>query len=309
MEQGIKPVYVFDGKPPQLKGGELKKRADLKKKAEADMAAAKAADDMATVVKFERRQVRVTKEQNNEAMKLLELMGVPVIRAPGEAEAQCAELCKAGLVYATATEDMDALTFGTPRQVRHMLASKERLKKFKIHEYNLANALEGLGMSMDEFIDLCILLGCDYTDSIKGIGPTKAFKYLKDYKSIEKLLPEIKDVKTGKGNLKFTLPESFMFAEARSLFQKPEVTPGKDIKLEWNGPDREACLKFLVDEKGFNRERMERGLDRLKKCKNKGNQKRLDSFFGVIKSVKTNKRKKPDSKTKGKKNAKKKKTK
>lgn len=309
MEQGIKPVYVFDGKPPALKGGELKRRAELRKKAAADMAAAKAADDIAAVVKYERRNVRVTKEQCEEAIKLLELMGVPVVRSPGEAEAQCAELCKAGAVYATATEDMDALTFGTPRQVRHMLASKERLKKFKIHEYNLKDALEGLGMTHDEFIDLCILLGCDYTDAIKGVGPSKAFKYVKDYKSIEKLLPVVKEVKTQKGKLKFTIPEDFMFAEARKLFQKPDVTPGKDVKLEWKDPDRESFLKYMVDEKGFNRERMERGLDRLKKCKNKGNQKRLDSFFGVIKSVKTNKRKKPDSKGKGKNAKKKKKTK
>merc|ERR1719189_591769 len=125
-----------------MKGGELKKRGEAKKKAAEEMKAAQLADDQEAIAKFEKRMTRVTKKQNEEAIKLLTLMGIPVVQAPGEAEAQCAELCKGGLVFATATEDMDALTFRTPRQVRHMLASKERQKKFKIHEYNLEKALK-----------------------------------------------------------------------------------------------------------------------------------------------------------------------
>lgn len=301
MEQGIKPVYVFDGKPPQLKSGELKKRIEAKKKAQADMEAAKEAGNVEEIVKFERRNVRVTREQNAEAKKLLRLMGIPIVEAPSEAEAQCAELCKHDKVYATATEDMDALTFGTKRMVRHMMASKERQKKLKIHEYNLKDALDGLGMDMDEFVDMCILLGCDYTEKIAGVGPKKAFQYVKDYKSIDSILPEVAKVKTGKGDKqkqRFTVPESFLYKEARHLFKEPEVTPAKDITLSWEDPKREELIKFMCDEKGFNIDRMNKGIERLKACKKKGNQKRLESFFGAVSIIKNKKRKKPDTKSK-----------
>lgn len=58
---------------------------------------------------------QVTKQHNDECKRLLRLMGIPVIDAPSEAEAQCASMAKAGLVYGVATEDMDVLTFGAPR--------------------------------------------------------------------------------------------------------------------------------------------------------------------------------------------------
>jgi hypothetical protein len=53
-------------------------------------------------------------------------MGVPVVDAPSEAEAQCAAMAKAGVVYAAATEDMDCLTFGAPRLIRNLMASQVR---------------------------------------------------------------------------------------------------------------------------------------------------------------------------------------
>lgn len=267
------------------------------------MEAAKEAGNVEDIVKFERRNVRVTREQNEDAKKLLRLMGIPVVEAPSEAEAQCAELCKHDLVYATATEDMDALTFGTKRMVRHMLASKERQKKLNIHEYNLKQALDGLGMDMDEFIDMCILLGCDYTDKIAGVGPKKAFQYVKDFKSIDAIIPEVQKVKTGKGDkqkARFVVPEKFLYKEARHLFKKPEVTPASEIKLSWDPPKREELSKFMCEEKGFNIDRMNKGVDRLIACKKKGNQKRLESFFGAVSIIKNKKRKKPDTKSKSK---------
>ena len=109
---GIKPVYVFDGKPPQMKSGELALRMAKRAKAELDLAAAQAAEDMEDVDKFSRRLVKVSRQHNEDCKELLRLMGVPVLTAPCEAEAQCAELARKNKVFATATEDMDALTFG-----------------------------------------------------------------------------------------------------------------------------------------------------------------------------------------------------
>lgn len=111
LENGIKPVYVFDGKPPDLKTGELAKRAERREEAQKALEKATEAGDAADMEKFNRRLVRVTQQHNAEAKELLKLMGVPYIEAPCEAEAQCAVLARSGKVYGTATEDMDALTY------------------------------------------------------------------------------------------------------------------------------------------------------------------------------------------------------
>lgn len=76
--------------------------------------------EAAEAAKMTKRTVRLEKKQSDEVARLMRLMGVPVVEAPCEAEAQCAAMAKAGLVWATATEDMDALTFGTPVLLRHL---------------------------------------------------------------------------------------------------------------------------------------------------------------------------------------------
>ena len=179
METGIKPVYVFDGKPPQLKGDELAKRTAKRVKAEADLAAAKEAGAAGDVDRFNRRLVKVGRSQNDDCKTLLRLMGVPVLTAPCEAEAQCAELAKKGKVYATATEDMDALTFRTPKLLRKLTYSQgggktkdgKAREKQPVIEIDTEKVLTEMGLSYEQFVDLCILCGCDYSSTIKGVGP------------------------------------------------------------------------------------------------------------------------------------------
>ncbi|CAM9789737.1 unnamed protein product, partial [Discosporangium mesarthrocarpum] len=123
LSKGVKPCYIFDGKPPQLKGGELAKRTAKRVKAEEELKAATEAENRDDVDKFSRRLVKVTRNHNEDCKTLLRLMGVPVIDAPSEAEAQCAALAREGVVFGTATEDMDALTFHTPKLLRKMTFS------------------------------------------------------------------------------------------------------------------------------------------------------------------------------------------
>lgn len=123
-----------------------------------------------------------------DAKHLVQLMGLPCIEAPGEAEAQCAQLCKEGKAFATITEDMDALTFGTPVLIRGLNSKKE-----PINQIELDKVLEGFEVNMEEFIDLCILLGCDYTKTVKGMGLVKAFKFIKEQKTIEKVLEAVEN--------------------------------------------------------------------------------------------------------------------
>ena len=110
LDNGIKPVYVFDGAAPKLKSGELAKRRARLNEAKESLENAIQSENVDDIKKFEKRTVRVTKEHNDDVKRLLQLLGIPIIEAPGEAEAQCAELAKSGAVYAAATEDMDSLT-------------------------------------------------------------------------------------------------------------------------------------------------------------------------------------------------------
>ncbi|KAF3428721.1 hypothetical protein E2986_09729 [Frieseomelitta varia] len=306
VEQGIKPVYVFDGKPPDLKGGELAKRAERRDEAQKLLQAAEEAGNAEDVEKFNRRLVKVTKTHAEEAKQLLQLMGIPFIdvgrysryrirHAPCEAEAQCAALVKAGKVYATATEDMDALTFGCNVLLRRLTFSEAR--KMPIQEFHFDKVLEGLELNHNEFIDLCIMLGCDYTNSIKGVGPKRAIELIKTHRSLEKIIENL-DTK------KFPIPEDWNYKQARLLFQEPEITDPETIDLKWTEPDEEGLIKYLCGDKQFNEERVRNGAKKLHKARNTSTQGRLDTFFKVLSSPNPLKRKVEDSKTTNKKNKK-----
>lgn len=122
-------------------------------------------------------------------------MGVPVVEAPTEAEAQCAELVKKGKAWAVGTEDMDALTFGCPVLLRYLTYSEAR--KQPVLEVTLERVLSELGFSMDQFIDLCILMGCDYIETLPKIGKERAHDLMKQYGSIEAILKNVRRERPG----------------------------------------------------------------------------------------------------------------
>ncbi|XP_076147193.1 flap endonuclease 1 isoform X2 [Alosa pseudoharengus] len=283
LDNGIKPVYVFDGKPPQLKSGELEKRTERRAEAEKQLAQAQEAGEQENIDKFTKRLVKVTKQHNDECKKLLSLMGVPYVEAPCEAEASCAALVKAGKVFATATEDMDGLTFGTNVLLRHLTASEA--KKLPIQEFHFSRILQEIGLSHEQFIDLCILLGCDYCGTIKGVGPKRAIDLIKQHGSIEEILENI-DLK------KYPPPEDWLYKEARRLFLEPEVVDCSTVDLKWNEPDEEGLLKFMCDEKQFSEERIRNGCKKIMKSRQGSTQGRLDTFFTVTGSL-SSKRKEP----------------
>ena len=159
-------------------------------------------------------------------------------------------MLRSGQVYATASEDMDSLTFGTPVLLRHLTFSEAR--KMPIDEYHYSKAVEGLEMTHDQvrpsaaelgvrvwpakcdevrtravvgqFIDLCILLGCDYCDSIRGIGPKKAVEFIKKYGNIEKVLESL-------DKTKYPIPDDWNYQGARELFKNPEVKDPAEVEV------------------------------------------------------------------------------
>ncbi|KAL8633277.1 hypothetical protein Q9189_000998 [Teloschistes chrysophthalmus] len=278
VDNGIKPLYVFDGPPPKLKSGELAKRFARKREAEEQHAEAKETGSTEQVDKFSRRGVKVIREHNDECKKLLKLMGVPYIVAPSEAEAQCAVLARAGKVYAAASEDMDTLCFDSPILLRHLTFSEQR--KEPILEIHLDQVLEGLEMERKQFIDLCILLGCDYVDPIPKIGPSSALKLIRDHGTLEAVLENLRD----DPKKRYEIPEFWPFEDARQLFINPDVRQADhpECDFQWNGPDVEGLVKFLVTEKGFSEDRVRNAAARLQKNLKNSQQARLEGFFKPI---------------------------
>jgi flap endonuclease-1 len=290
ISEGIRPVFVFDGKPPSFKNNELTKRRAKAKEASEKLKQAKEDGNIEEEEKQSKRLVRAGQKENEDCMKLLQLMGIPIVKAPCEAEAQAAAMAKAGSVHAVGTEDMDALTFATPLLYRKMTFASG---KADIQKLNYQQAIDGLNLSSDEFIDLCILLGCDYCDSIRGIGPKTALKLIQQHRTIEKILPTLDRKKYGipdnwlppkieddekEENNEFTP----VYEEARKLFKNHEVI--KDVKLDWK-PCQEAELKkYLVEEMGFNPDRVSSSIDKLQKAFKAlaKPQTRMDSFFKVL---------------------------
>ncbi|KAF4626914.1 hypothetical protein G7Y89_g11243 [Cudoniella acicularis] len=277
VDNGIKPVYVFDGAPPKLKSGELAKRFQRKAVATEGLEEAKETGTAEDVEKFSRRTVRVTREHNAECQRLLKLMGIPYIIAPTEAEAQCAVLARAGKVYAAASEDMDTLCFDSPVLLRHLTFSEQR--KEPIQEIFLDKVLAGLDMDRKQFVDLCILLGCDYLDPVPKVGPHTALKLIREHKTLENFVESTKDPKS-----KFTIPEDWPYADARELFFNPDVRPADhaDCEFKWEAPDVDGLVQFLVTEKGFSEDRVRAGAARLQKDLKSSAQARLEGFFKPV---------------------------
>ncbi|PGG97801.1 flap endonuclease 1 [Polytolypa hystricis UAMH7299] len=278
VDNGIKPVYVFDGAPPKLKSGELAKRFARKSEAQESHEEAREIGTAEEVEKFSRRTVRVTREHNAECKKLLKLMGVPYIDAPTEAEAQCAVLARAGKVYAAASEDMDTLCFDSPILLRHLTFSEQR--KEPIQEIHLDRVLEGLGMEMKQFVDLCILLGCDYLDPIPKVGPNTALKLIREHGTLEKVVEAI----TSDPKKKYVIPDDWPYEQARELFFNPDVRTADhpECDFKWENPDVEALVKFLVEDKGFSEDRVRSGAARLQKNLKTAQQSRLEGFFKPV---------------------------
>ncbi|XP_047309089.1 flap endonuclease 1-like isoform X1 [Impatiens glandulifera] len=263
LEAGLKPIYVFDGKPPDLKKHELMKRNSRRADAVDGLNEALIHGNEDDIKKFSRQTVKVTEKHKEDCKKLVRLMGLPGIQAPSEAEAQCSMLCKSREVYAMASEDMDSLAFGAPRLLRHF--TDAITKKVPVMEFVVSKALEELNLTMDQFIDLCILCGCDYCDTIYGVGGKTSLKLIRLHGSIEKILENI-------NRERYKVPEDWGYEAVRKLFKEPEVyTDSSQLNIESTSPDKEGLMEFLVGQNSFSHDKVTKSIEKITAA-NKSNQ-------------------------------------
>ncbi|XP_061696289.1 probable flap endonuclease 1 homolog isoform X2 [Syngnathoides biaculeatus] len=263
LEHDIKPVFVFDGRPPGEKFAALQKRAE-------------AAGWRSFI------HLGTGSLQTKKSVHLLKLLGVPVVQAPGDAEALCAWLVREKTVEAVASEDMDTLPFGAHVLIRHLNAKKDS----DIVEYSLPVLLEKLQLTHKEFVDLCILLGCDYCDKIAGLGPKRALTLIQKYRTIENVILHI-------NKMTYPVPNNWKYKEARKLFL--DAPHAETPELVWTEPDEEALVEFFCRCTYVKEERIRHRMARFRHIREskrqqrekemaKGHctQTRMDDFFRVL---------------------------
>lgn len=247
VESGIRPIFVFDGKPLEIKSKEIEKRNARRDEAQKKYEEAEAVGNKEEMMKYDKRKIKITAKHNNEIKELLRLMGIMFVESENEAEALCSQMCKEQVVDYVCTEDMDALCFGAPKLLRNP-------KKDVFHEYDLKEILQKVKMSFEEFVDFCILLGCDYTGTLPGIGVKRSENLIRDHKNIENILEHLKI-------------EEYNYQPARDTFftlkSKHEI---KNVHVEWENYDREGVLE-LLKRNNFDEIRISNALDRYEKCK------------------------------------------
>jgi flap endonuclease-1 len=270
LELGIRPLYVFDGKPPELKKKTIEERRAVKETAEREWKLALEAGDLKRALSKATRTSRLDSDMIEDSVSLLDAMGIPWIRAPSEGEAQMGHMVRKGDLWAGASQDFDALLFGTPNLVRNLtLAGKRRLPSGKTIDVSpeiiaLSDVLSELHISREQLVDMSILIGTDFNDGVRGIGPKKALGLVRELGSLERI--------SARGKVR--VPEEF--EEVRKIFLEPEVTD--DYSLRWKAVDGEAVRKVLCDKHGFSVDRIDAVLAKLAAKSDARAQSSLDSW-------------------------------
>jgi len=270
VEEGIKPIYVFDGKPHPLKLHTLQKRMEIKSEAEREWKEAIERGDMQEAFKKAIRTSRINEEIVKESKRLLAALGIPYIDAPGEGEAQAAYMARKGSVDGVASQDFDCLLFGSPCLIRNLAVTGKRKLPDKqiwidvpIEEILLENVLKKNEITREQLVDIAILIGTDFNEGIKGIGPKKALMLVKKYGSMEKIME----------NEGINIEN---YEEVKKIFLEPDVSD--EYKIEFNEVDEEEAMKILCDEHQFSENRVKKAIEKYKKFAKSFKQSSLFDF-------------------------------
>jgi flap endonuclease-1 len=272
---GIKPAYVFDGKPPVLKKAVLRKRMEVRMAAQGRYEEALRVGDSEKARVYGQASVRLKDQMLGASKELLRLMGVPTVQAPSEGEAQAAYMAERGDVWASASQDYDSILFAAPRLVRNVSVSGRRKLPGK-NVYiqvspelvDLQVLLRTLGITREQLVDLGILIGTDYNPGgVAGFGPKSALKLIKKYGDAKSVLATIH-------------PSRFAFElnDVKSFFLQPEVS--SEYFLTWRPIDGDGIVSLLCGEYDFSEERVKKALADLSSAlKDVARDSTLDGWF------------------------------
>ena len=264
MEKGIKPVFVFDGKPTTLKQATIDERRKLRDTAGAKWKEAVERGDDEEAYKQARSSTRVDETITSTSKELLRLMGIPVVQAAGEGEAQAAHMVAQGDARYVVSQDYDTLLFGAPTLVRNLTVSgKRKIRGRQItvspERIILADTLAGLKLTREQLIQIGILTGTDFNPGVDGVGAKTGLKIVLKGEFESKLHDKIPDFD----------PSPIM-----EMFLHPPVTT--DYSVAAGHPDAEGIKKMLCDGYDFSEERVNRALEGFTA---KAGQKTLESWF------------------------------
>ena len=271
VEARIRPIYAFDGKPHPLKTKTIEARRKRKEIAEKEWMEALEAGDLAKAKSKAQQTSRLTDEMIKQTKTLLDSLGIPYVQSPSEGEAQASYMVKKGDAYAVGSQDFDCLLVGSPILVRNLTSSgrrklpgKEAYAKVFPKQIRLKSNLKTLGITQKQLVDMAILIGTDFNEGIKGIGPKKSLQMIKKAGNVENALSTF-----GSENA----PTFEEIKEIRKIFLKPEVTDDYDI--HWSVPDNDKVLKILCDDHHFSRDRVEPVLEKYSNVEHMMKQKTL----------------------------------
>ena len=259
MLQDVKLVVVFDGKMPKLKKSTIISREERKKLAEEKLERAKEEEDIELISKYAKQTTRLTDDMLKESKELIKSLGLPVIQAPKESDAQIAFMNEKDDVWACASSDYDCLLHGAPRLITNLTLSQRRKlpsgSTVKIYPemIELKQALKHLDINNDQLIALSILVGTDYNKGIRGIGPKTALKLVQQHKDFNELFKEVK--------------ADFNWKRVFAIFKSMPVM--KNYQLKWEKPNVEKVKEILVEKHEFNEERVDKVLEKFNLIKKK----------------------------------------
>ncbi len=276
VEMGIKPIYVFDGKPPSLKEVEIQRRAKIKQDAQVKYERAIKEGKIEEARTYAQATSKLKDYMTEDSKRLLNLMGIPWIQAPSEGEAQAAHLAKRGDADYCASQDYDSLLFGAPKLIRNVtISGKRRLPSKNVvidvvpEIVELERVLKECGISYEQLVDVGILIGTDFNpDGIEGLGPKTALKLVKEHGTLENTLPHLK-------NAEFPAEPR----RIREIFLNPPIT--NNYRVEWKEPDLEGIVNFICRERDFSEDRVRKSVERMQKGLTQAKGKStLDKWFG-----------------------------
>jgi len=266
-------VFVFDGEPPELKQHEIMKRRELREKATLEWHEALEKGDYATAFSKAVMTSRLTRSLVEDAKYLLSLLGIPLVQAQSEAEAQGAYMAMKGEVWAASSKDYDSLLFGAPRLLRFLtisgrefLPSKGISRPLKPELIELDSFLGSYSITREQLIDIAIMIGTDFNEGVKGIGPKTALNLIQKHGEIENLPSEVK-----------AKIETQDYEVVRRFFLHPNLT--SDYTLRYTEMNEDGLYHFLCHQRNFSRDRVETVIRRMKAFYKSKKQTELENWF------------------------------